>query len=74
MWCSIYQFVPDKTTASLTFKVQNRIEDTGRPITGMVVTDDDHLLLNFAISLTQDGSSLLNIQTHLSSALNTAAL
>ena len=45
MWCSIYQFVPDKTTASLTFKVQNRIEDTGRPITGMVVTDDDHLLL-----------------------------
>ena len=28
-----------------TFKLQNRIEDTGRVITGMVVTDDDHLLL-----------------------------
>ena len=39
------QFVPDKTTASLTFKLQNRIEVTGRDITGIVVTDDDHLLL-----------------------------
>jgi hypothetical protein len=28
-----------------TFKLQNRIEDTGSIITGMVVTDDDHLLL-----------------------------
>jgi hypothetical protein len=28
-----------------TFKLQNRIEDTGRVITGMVVTDNDHLLL-----------------------------
>jgi hypothetical protein len=28
-----------------TFKLQNRIEDTGRAITGMVVTDDDNLLL-----------------------------
>ena len=39
------QFVPDKTTTMSTFKLQNRIEDTGRIITGMVVTDDDHLLL-----------------------------
>jgi hypothetical protein len=30
--------------------------------------------INFASSLTQDGSSLLNIQTNLSSALNIAAL
>jgi glucose/arabinose dehydrogenase len=28
-----------------TFKLDNRIEDTGTVITGMVVTDDDHLLL-----------------------------
>jgi hypothetical protein len=28
-----------------TFKLQNRIEDTGSVITSMVVTDDDHLLL-----------------------------
>ena len=39
------QFVSEKTTTMLTFKHQNRIEDTGRAITGMVVTDDDHLLL-----------------------------
>jgi hypothetical protein len=39
------QFVSDKTTTMSTFKLQNRIEDTGRVITGMVVTDDDHLLL-----------------------------
>ena len=39
------QFVSDKTTTMSTFKLQNRIEDTGRIITGMVVTDDDHLLL-----------------------------
>jgi hypothetical protein len=39
------QFVPDKTTTMSTFKLQNRIEGTGRVITGMVVTDDDHLLL-----------------------------
>jgi hypothetical protein len=44
------QFVSDKTTTMSTFKLQNRIEDTGRAITGMVVTgmavtDDDHLLL-----------------------------
>jgi hypothetical protein len=39
------QFVPDKTTTLSTFKLQNRIEGTGRGITGMVVTDDDHLLL-----------------------------
>ena len=39
------QFVPDKGTTMSTFKLQNRIEGTGRGITGMVVTDDDHLLL-----------------------------
>ena len=39
------QFVSDKTTTMSTFKLQNRIEDTGSVITGMVVTDDDHLLL-----------------------------
>jgi hypothetical protein len=39
------QFVSNKTTTVSTFKLQNRIEDTGRDITGMVVTDDDHLLL-----------------------------
>jgi hypothetical protein len=39
------QFVSDKTITMSTFKLQNRIEDTGRVITGMVVTDDDHLLL-----------------------------
>jgi hypothetical protein len=31
------QFVPDKTTTMSTFKLQNRIEDTGLGITGMVV-------------------------------------
>jgi len=39
------QFVSDKTTTMSTFKLQNRRENTGRTITGMVVTDDDHLLL-----------------------------
>jgi hypothetical protein len=41
------QFVSDKTITMSTFKLQNRIEVevTGRVITGMVVTDDDHLLL-----------------------------
>jgi hypothetical protein len=39
------QFVPDKTTTMSTFKLQNRIDDIGRIITSMVVTDDDHLLL-----------------------------
>ena len=39
------QFVPDKTTTMSTFKLQNSIEVTGSSITGMVVTDDDHLLL-----------------------------
>jgi hypothetical protein len=39
------QFVSDKTTTMSTFKLQNRIEVKGRGITGMVVTDDDHLLL-----------------------------
>jgi DNA-binding beta-propeller fold protein YncE len=39
------QFVSDKTTTISTFKLQNHIEDTGRAITGMVVTYDDHLLL-----------------------------
>ena len=39
------QFVSDKTTIMSTFELQNRIEVTGRSITGMVVTDDDHLLL-----------------------------
>jgi hypothetical protein len=39
------QIVSDKTTTMSTFKHQNRIEVTGRVITGMVVTDDDHLLL-----------------------------
>jgi hypothetical protein len=33
-----------------------------------------HEWIHFASSLTQDGSSLLSIQTNLSSALNTAAL
>jgi hypothetical protein len=37
--------VSDKTTTMSTFKLQNRIENTGEIITGMVVTDDDHLLL-----------------------------
>ena len=39
------QFVPDKTTTISTFKLENRIKVTGKVITGMVVTDDDHLLL-----------------------------
>jgi hypothetical protein len=39
------QFVSDITTTIPTFKLLNRIEGTGRCITGMVVTDDDHLLL-----------------------------
>jgi hypothetical protein len=39
------QFVSDKTTTISTFKLQNRIEDTGSVITSMVVTDGDHLLL-----------------------------
>ena len=39
------QFVSAKTTTMSTFKLQNRIVVTGRVITGMVVTDDDHLLL-----------------------------
>ena len=39
------QIVSDKTTTMSTFKLQNRIEVKGRGITGMVVTDDDHLLL-----------------------------
>ena len=39
------QFVPDKTTTMSTFKLQNSIEVTRSSITGMVVTDDDHLLL-----------------------------
>jgi hypothetical protein len=39
------QFVPDKTTTISTFTLENRIKVTGRVITGMVVTDDDHLLL-----------------------------
>jgi hypothetical protein len=39
------QIVSDKTTTMSTLKLQNRIEDTGIAITGMVVTDDDHLLL-----------------------------
>jgi hypothetical protein len=39
------QFASDKTTTMSTFKFQNRIEGTGRAVTCMVVTDDDHLLL-----------------------------
>ena len=39
------QFVSDKTTTMSTFKLQNRLEGRGKGITGMVVTDDDHLLL-----------------------------
>jgi hypothetical protein len=39
------QFVPDKTTIMSTFKLQNRIEETGKGIAGMVVTYDDNLLL-----------------------------
>ena len=39
------QFVSEKTTKMSTFKLENRIEDTETAITGMVVTDDDHLLL-----------------------------
>ena len=38
------QFVPDKTNTLSTFKLQNWMEDTGRNITGMVVTEDNHLL------------------------------
>jgi hypothetical protein len=45
------QFVSDKTTTMSTFKHQNRIEVTGKGITGMVVTDDDHLLLCDKFSL-----------------------
>ena len=52
------QFVPDKTTTISTFKLQNRIEDTGRVITGMVVTDDDHLLL---CDISSDNSKLLAV-------------
>jgi hypothetical protein len=50
--------VPDKTTASLTFKLHNRIEVTGRVITGMVVTDDDHLLL---CDYSSDDSKLVTV-------------
>jgi hypothetical protein len=39
------QIVSDKTTTMSTFKHQNSIEVTGRVITDMDVTDDDHLLL-----------------------------
>jgi hypothetical protein len=39
------QFVSDKTITIPPFKIQNRIEVKGRVITGMVVTDDDHLFL-----------------------------
>ena len=39
------QFVSDRATTMSTFKLQNRIEVKERGITGMVVTDDDHLLL-----------------------------
>jgi hypothetical protein len=39
------QFVSDKTTTMSTFKLQNRIKVKGRISTGMVVIDDDHLLL-----------------------------
>ena len=45
------QFVSDKTTTMSTFKHQNRLEGRGKGITGMVVTDDDHLLLCDKFSL-----------------------
>ena len=52
------QFVSDKTTTMSTFKLQNRIEVTGRFITGMVVTDDDHLLL---CDYSRDDSNLVAV-------------
>ena len=52
------QFVSDKTITIPTFKLQNRIEDTGRVITGMVVTDDDHLLL---CDYSSDDSKLVTV-------------
>ena len=39
------QFVPDKISTMSIFRIQNRMEVTGRVITGMIVTDDDRLLL-----------------------------
>jgi hypothetical protein len=39
------QFVPDKTITMSTFILQNRIENIGKNITGMVVTEDNYLLL-----------------------------
>jgi hypothetical protein len=41
-----------------TFKLQNRIEDTGRAITGMAVTDDDNLLL---CDYSRDSSKLVAV-------------
>jgi hypothetical protein len=52
------QFVSDKITTMSTFKLQNRIEDTGRAITGMVVTDDDNLLL---CDYSRDSSKLVAV-------------
>jgi DNA-binding beta-propeller fold protein YncE len=52
------QFVSDKTTTMSTFKLQNRIEDTGRAITGMAVTDDDNLLL---CDYSRDSSKLVAV-------------
>jgi len=39
------QFVPDKTTTMSNFKLENRMKVTRSVITGMVVTEDNHLLL-----------------------------
>ena len=39
------QFVQDKATTMSTFKLENRMKITGSVITGMVVTEDNHLLL-----------------------------
>ena len=52
------QFVSNKTTTMSTFKHQNSIEVTGRVIIGMVVTDDDHLLL---CDYNNDNSKLVTV-------------
>jgi hypothetical protein len=39
------QFVPEKATSISPFKLQNRIKDTESFITGMVVTEDNLLLI-----------------------------
>ena len=55
------QFVSDKTTTMSTFKLQNRIEVTVTNITGIVVTDDDHLLL---CDYNSDNDKLVTVYYH----------